>query len=158
MGEATADPHLETSLVKNTRKQVESHAFLPFSKLADKLDTIMVAHAIYPHITGSTPASLSQDICKDMRRQLRAFNGLLITDDLDMGAITQSPGEEECFQNALHAGNDLLLVCHEMESLTPGMIPGNFDISQILKPALSPVRFSQAQFTNVTKALNGLCG
>jgi len=151
MGGANADPHHGKSIVKNTHGEIESCDLLPFRELADKLDALMLAHAIYPDFTGSTPASLSDQVCQQMARQLKGFTGLLVTDDLDMGAITDHT--ENCFEAALNAGNDLLLVCHEMEKLTADMIPGDFDPNRLPKPT-SPVKFSESQFSSAAKALN----
>ena len=157
MGGADADPHEGQSIVTSAKSEIQDYDLLPFIKLAGKLDFLMITHAVYPDITGATPASLSQDVCTHMITQLRGFTGLLITDDLDMGAITSRQNPEHCFETALNAGNDLLLVCHEMARLTPDMFPYQVDANHLPRPR-TPMTFSLSQFTKKAKTLNGICG
>ncbi|HEY5742907.1 MAG TPA: glycoside hydrolase family 3 N-terminal domain-containing protein, partial [Terrimicrobiaceae bacterium] len=61
------------------------------------------------------PASLSPAIIKGLLRQEMGFDGLVMTDDLDMGAILNHYGFEETMTRGVAAGNDLLMICHRIE-------------------------------------------
>jgi beta-N-acetylhexosaminidase len=71
---------------------------------------VMVGHLIIDGFSdGDAPASLSRRAVTDVLRKELAFNGLIITDDLDMAAVRERYGKEEAFVRAAVAGNDLLL-------------------------------------------------
>ena len=71
---------------------------------------VMVGHLIIDGFSdGDAPASLSRRAVTQVLRKELAFNGLIITDDLDMAAVRERYGREEAFVRAAAAGNDLLL-------------------------------------------------
>jgi beta-N-acetylhexosaminidase len=81
------------------------------------LDAIMLAHIEFPHIDPVYPASLSPHIVtRLLRGQLGFDHHPVLTDDLDMGAITRRYGRGEDARLAIAAGCDLALICHETDS------------------------------------------
>jgi beta-N-acetylhexosaminidase len=81
------------------------------------LDAIMLAHVEFPNIDPDLPASLSPRMIRQfLRGQLGFDRHLVLTDDLDMGAIAKRYGRGEDAKLAIQAGNDLAMICHETAS------------------------------------------
>ena len=80
---------------------------------------IMVGHGHYPAFDGEKPrpASLSRTIITDLLRRELGFTGLVVTDDLDMGAISEFGSVGEAVVEAFNAGADTMLVCHNAEKM-----------------------------------------
>lgn len=90
---------------------------IPYTALMPELDAIMLAHVMFPKMDGEYPASLSKGIVTGwLREQLGFDKHLVMTDDLDMGAITKRYGRGEDVKLAISAGNDLAMICHEVGS------------------------------------------
>ena len=87
--------------------------------MANVLDSVMVCHAYYPclDLDGARPASLSGKVINGLLREELDFHGLVMTDDLDMGAILNTYGLEETLHLALAAGADLTMICHRVDQL-----------------------------------------
>ena len=85
---------------------------IPFKKaIENNAEIIMIGHLAVPEITGdNTPASLSKEIITDLLKNELGYNGLVITDALNMGAITNNYSEEELYEKAINAGVDILLM------------------------------------------------
>ena len=82
-----------------------------------ELDAIMLAHVEFPNIDPDFPASLSPRIIRRfLRDQLGFDRHLVLTDDLDMGAITTRYGRGQDVKLAIEAGNDLALICHRTDT------------------------------------------
>jgi beta-N-acetylhexosaminidase len=82
-----------------------------------ELDAIMLAHVEFPNIDPDFPASLSPRIIRRfLRDQLGFDRHLVLTDDLDMGAITQRYGRGADVKLAIEAGNDLAMICHQTDT------------------------------------------
>jgi beta-N-acetylhexosaminidase len=82
-----------------------------------ELDAIMLGHVDFPNIDPDFPASLSPRLIRRfLRDQLGFDRHLLLTDDLDMGAITQRYGRGQDVKLAIEAGNDLALICHRTDT------------------------------------------
>jgi beta-N-acetylhexosaminidase len=115
---AQVDPHNDLPKISRTKAELEAFEWKPFRALLASVDTLMVGHAVYPAIDQSgRPASLSRQLIKNIVRDEWHYPGCIITDDLDMGAIKKHYGSAKACQLAMEAGNDLLLVCHEIESV-----------------------------------------
>ena len=77
---------------------------------------IMIGHIAFPNITNdTTPASLSKTIITDILKNKLGYKGLVITDALNMKALTNNYSEEEIYTMAIHAGVDLLLMPNNPE-------------------------------------------
>jgi beta-N-acetylhexosaminidase len=85
-----------------------------FAGLLPALSAVMVGHGHYPAFDGETPqpATLSPAIVGGLLRQQLGFAGVVVTDDLEMGAVGAVGGFESAVVRAFNAGADLLLVCH----------------------------------------------
>ncbi len=113
---AAVDPHHELPVVARSREQLEETEWKAFKALAPELDSMMVGHANYPALDDSGyPSSLSRKIIHDLLRKEWGYQGVVISDDLDMGAIVGHYGLAESVTRAVEAGNDLVLLCHRPE-------------------------------------------
>ncbi|MBO5992508.1 MAG: hypothetical protein J6P76_00070, partial [Acidaminococcaceae bacterium] len=91
---------------------------LPFRHIIDQYPhhqfMVMAGHILYPAFDTKTP-SLSPVILKQMLRNQLGYQGIVITDDLDMGAVSEGYKPEEIGIAAIQAGTDILLSCHDPE-------------------------------------------
>jgi beta-N-acetylhexosaminidase len=82
------------------------------------VDSMMICHAWYPSLEAKkTAASLSHRVVTQLLREEIGFGGLVMTDDLDMGAILNEYGLEETIRLAIRAGNDLAMICHRLAAV-----------------------------------------
>ncbi len=109
------DPHWELPVVRRTREELEATEWRPYCDLLAQLDSIMVGHAAYPELDPSRePASLSKTLIDGILRKTWNYQGCVISDDLDMGAIVNRGDFSTSVRQAVEAGNDLLLLCHRL--------------------------------------------
>jgi beta-N-acetylhexosaminidase len=111
LGAATVDPHFAMPRIDRLKRQLQQEDAIPFVRLFDHVDMIMIAHAHYPGLGDEkpTPASLSSRVVDGFLRKKLGYKGLTITDDLTMGAVTSVGLTPEVFLRAFEAGNDFLL-------------------------------------------------
>ncbi|MEI6562167.1 MAG: glycoside hydrolase family 3 N-terminal domain-containing protein [Verrucomicrobiota bacterium] len=115
---APIDAHHELPQIDLSRAEMDAHELAVFRHFADKIDSMMIGHAYYPALDASgTPTSLSRAVVAGMLRQEMGFGGLIMTDDLDMGAILNHYGLEETIRLAITAGNDLAMICHQIPNV-----------------------------------------
>jgi beta-N-acetylhexosaminidase len=107
-GRATADSHLELPVVTASRAELERIDFATFRACAD-LPAAMSAHVVYEAIDPAQPASTSARVIADVVRGAIGFDGLLMSDDLGMKALSGSMAERT--RAVLAAGCDVALVC-----------------------------------------------
>ena len=113
---APLDAHHELPLINLTREDWETHELAVFRHFADRVDSMMIGHAMVPAFEkADVPSSLSKAVITDLLRGELGFRGLVMTDDLDMGAILNHHGLEETIRLAITAGNDLAMICHRVE-------------------------------------------
>ncbi|MFM7180420.1 MAG: glycoside hydrolase family 3 N-terminal domain-containing protein [Verrucomicrobiales bacterium] len=114
---ARVDPHDDLPSIKGDLASMNSACAAPYLALADQLAAVMTAHVLLPDIpeTAGQPASLSPAIVNGFLRNQLGFDGLVMTDDLDMGAIRNRRGLPEAAAEAILAGNDLAMICHHPE-------------------------------------------
>lgn len=112
-GRALTDPHHDLPSSPATIDELLREDIIPYTALMPELDAVMLAHVEFPDIDPDFPASLSSRIIRRfLRDQLGFDKHLVLTDDLDMGAITNRYGRGEDVKLAITAGNDLALICH----------------------------------------------
>lgn len=113
-GDTSVDSHESLPVVNKTKAQLEKRELIPFREaIKEGADMIMVAHIKYPKIDSSgKPASLSPVMIQDTLRKDLGYDGVVITDDLEMGAIEQNYGSGEAAVMALEAGADIILFGH----------------------------------------------
>lgn len=119
-GHGSADGDSETTLptVDLSLEAIQQSELPPFQQvIKEGAPMIMVAHLSVPALDATgTPASLSKPIVTDLLRKNLAFPGVIITDDLEMGAITASMSVGEAAVAAVMAGNDMMIVGHTTEN------------------------------------------
>ncbi|MDR1050656.1 MAG: hypothetical protein LBP95_06175 [Deltaproteobacteria bacterium] len=114
LGAAGRDPHAAMPSVELDKKQMQSH-LRPFKDLVEAgLPMIMTSHCLYPGAGLDKPATFAKEIPDLLRRELN-FEGLILSDDLEMGAVTTSMTPGEAALGAVLAGHDLVLVCRRRE-------------------------------------------
>ncbi len=112
---APLDAHHELPEIALSRAELDTHELAVFRYFADKIDSMMIGHGFYPSLEDTrTPSSLSRRVITDLLRGEHGFTGLVMTDDLDMGAILNHYGLEETIRLAITAGNDLAMICHRV--------------------------------------------
>lgn len=123
-GGTTADSHEGYAYVDDTLEELKSGALVPFQDGADNgLQVIMVSHIACPEVTGNnTPATLSRELVTDLLREDMGFDGLVITDALNMGAITEQYSSGEAAVAALNAGVDMLLMPADFQAAYDGVM------------------------------------
>lgn len=115
---ATIDAHHEMPRIERTRAALDDAELAVFRHFSREVDSMMTCHGFYPALDGSgIPASLSHTVITQLLRGELGFEGLIMTDDLDMGAILNHYSLADTIRLALEAGNDLAMICHRIESL-----------------------------------------
>jgi beta-N-acetylhexosaminidase len=136
---ATVDAHHDLPKIARTREQLDEEelaVFRAFTGRGDSaespaetvqtiranrpylVDSMMICHGWYPCFDQmKTPASLSREIVTNLLREEFQFEGLIMTDDLDMGAILNEYGLEEAIRLTIEAGNDWVMICHRVASI-----------------------------------------
>jgi len=112
-GAAAVDPHYQVPLIDHSLEQMEKVALPPFKAgIQAGARLVMTGHLAIPSLTGSgeMPATLSRRVSHDLLRKELGFEGVVITDAMDMGAITQGVGQIIDVVAAVRAGVDLLLL------------------------------------------------
>ena len=122
LGKSDLDPHLHLPTVNATSQEMESVHLPPFAGAIEaNVSAIMSSHAVYPALDPDMPATLSRNIVTDLLREKMSFNGLLLSDDLEMGAIAKERGLPEGAADAFEAGIDLLLICSNQPNIIDSM-------------------------------------
>lgn len=115
-GRALSDPHHDLPVSDASKEELLAEDVLPFTALMPELDAIMLSHVLFPKLDPDRPASLSPRVIRDfLRGQLGFDKHLVLTDDLDMGAIADRYPDNTDVVAALEAGNDLAMICHRIE-------------------------------------------
>jgi beta-N-acetylhexosaminidase len=110
LGPALSDPHFVLPRIDRPRKQILQEDALPFLNLVDDVPMIQMSHAHYSAFDEKpTPASLSPRVVDSFLRKKMGFEGVIITDDLTLGAISSTGLVPDLFLRAFEAGNDMLL-------------------------------------------------
>jgi len=111
-GSSVGDTHKGFVDVTNLWKPVELE---PYRLLKKRADTVMVAHVFNKNIDPKYPATLSKKTVEGLLRKKIGFKGVVITDDLQMGAITQKYSLKKTLELAINAGDDMLLFGNQLD-------------------------------------------
>ena len=114
---AGVDPHHALPVIDRTLEELEATEFVPFRALLPECDSVMVGHAWLPCFDPdrpNRPSSLSANVVNGYLRGDIGFDGLVMTDDLDMGAVLEGTSFDETIRGAILAGNDLAMICHRI--------------------------------------------
>lgn len=116
-GDTDVDSHKGLPIVYNDMNRLNEMELVPFKKaIQQNADMTMVAHILIPKLDSQYPSSLSKNVVTDLLRKKLHFNGVIITDDLTMGAILQNYKIGDAAVKAVQAGNDIALVCHGLDN------------------------------------------
>ncbi|WP_408010075.1 beta-N-acetylhexosaminidase [Pseudalkalibacillus sp. A8] len=116
-GDTDVDSHLELPVVNNELEKLRQMELVPFQNAVDQhADMTMVAHILLPELDHEYPSSLSKNVVTNILREELKFNGVVITDDMTMGAIIENYDIGEASIKAIQAGNDIVLVAHGYEN------------------------------------------
>ena len=111
-GDTAVDSHVGLPIINKTYDELKKEELVPFiNAINNDAKIIMVGHLALPKITGdNTPATLSKKIVTDILKNDLGYKGLVITDGLNMGALTKNYTDEQIYVGAINAGCDLLLM------------------------------------------------
>jgi len=110
-GDTLLDSHHDLPQVLHDRERLERVELKPFTELLSDLPSIMTAHVVYPTLDPEQPATLSPTIIQNLLRNKMGYNGVIISDDLEMAAVAARQTPYKNAIKALLAGIDLLLIC-----------------------------------------------
>jgi beta-N-acetylhexosaminidase len=165
-GPAECDPHEFLPVIDKSRCALEEE-LMPYRALMSELDSVLVCHANYCAFDPENPrlpASLSSNIIQILLRREMRFGGLVITDDLDMGAILREVTFKEAIQGAIKAGNDMVMICHRLEMVEEAKrhieaLPDKIvyealkSVETTKKRLSTPSLFSMDRFTEINEAI-----
>lgn len=117
-GDTSVDSHLELPVVNKSISELEKLELIPFRHAVNNgADMVMIAHLLLPKIDSNFPSSLSKVIITDLLRNEIGFNGVIITDDMTMEAITGNFEIGEAAVTSVKAGSDIIMVAHNYEKI-----------------------------------------
>ena len=120
IGKSKIDPHKEISVVEDSKAILEAEDLPPFRRVIREHDNsrfmVMVGHLLYDALDPVNSASLSPAVMTGLLRNELGFSGVVITDDLEMGAIKNHTDLPSLGVQMIKAGGDIALVCHNYES------------------------------------------
>jgi beta-N-acetylhexosaminidase len=165
---ATSDAHFQLPKIDRTREELDLNELAVFRQFVRDVDSMMICHAWYPCFEPQpTPATVSRRIVTELLRNEFGFDGLIMTDDLDMGAILTGYRLDDTIRLCLEAGNDMMMICHRVPEIeTVQRILGTLPSDQIeraqqnilnFKKKLSPPnKFSEAAFRKINDEIRNL--
>ncbi len=117
IGKGRVDSHVDSSSIDVAKEVLMTEDIIPFKTIIDENDPndyfILVSHLKYLALDEEYPASLSSKIMTDLLRNELGYKGIIITDDMEMGAVANHNDFRSIGVNAVKAGADIVLVCHE---------------------------------------------
>ncbi len=179
---AKSDAHFELPRIDRTREELDANELAVFRAFIGRdgalrrpdapagrpyhvVDGMMICHGWYPCLEKEkTPASLSRRVITDLLRNEFGFDGLVMTDDLDMGAILNGYALQDTIRLAIEAGNDLVMICHRipeienvrkiLETLPREQIDRALkSVAKFKKTMKQPHEFSEAAFRKIDKEI-----
>lgn len=141
LGGSRVDSHRRLPVVTHTWQEIFQKDLVPFMDLmfhrpGERLRSVMVSHAAFPDISEflqdlfrqegdpptiqglhQFPATISGNVTTRLLRQILKFDGLVITDDMEMGAVVQTLTVPEACLRAIEAGSDMVLICEREENV-----------------------------------------
>jgi beta-N-acetylhexosaminidase len=122
-GDTDVDSHIGLPAIRADYSRLDSVELVPFRAGIDAgAKVVMSAHIAFPAFTGDAPATLSASMLTGVLRDSLKFNGLVVTDALQMGAIVAKYGAGEAAVRAFEAGSDLLLMPADPDSAIASML------------------------------------
>lgn len=117
IGKVKTDPHIDGDSVNSTKDQLIQQDLKPFENLIKSENNqkmlIMVSNVTFPALDPNLPACVSKPIMTDLLRNTFGYQGLILSDDMEMGAMAKHYAFADMGVMAVKAGADMVLVCHE---------------------------------------------
>jgi beta-N-acetylhexosaminidase len=154
LGGATLDPHKVLPVVDRSLEELRGVDLVPFTAaIRAGVAGVMTSHTVYPQLDPDQPATLSSRILGGVLRDELGYDGMVVTDDLEMGAIENDGTVADAALVAFKAGADMLLICHEH----PKIIAAYVLLSKAVGGEISEerVRKSLARIGEVRKRFTG---
>lgn len=112
-GDTSVDSHIGLPIVNNDLDRLQSFELIPFAKAIENgADMVMIAHILLPMVDKENPSSMSKAVITDILRNNLKFNGVVITDEMTMGAIAKNYNIGKAAVKSVNAGTDIILVGH----------------------------------------------
>jgi beta-N-acetylhexosaminidase len=119
LGEGRLDSHHELPAIEKPLKKLWAEDLLPYRVLHAQMRLLMISHAAYPQVTKDrTPASLSNIWITDILRKRIGYRSLVVSDDLEMGAVLSAAPIGKAAVEFVRAGGDLCLICHREDNVS----------------------------------------
>ena len=149
-GDALVDPHLDLPVFTGTMERLESAELVPFAAaIAAGVPLVMTAHILLPRIDSERPASLSRTMLDGVLRRHMGFRGVILADDLGMGAIARRFGPGEAAVESLRAGTDIAMLCHDWPAVAPAIAA--------VKRAYDEGRFDETEWRASQERIERVC-
>lgn len=138
-GDTAQDSHQELPRLQHARQRLDEVELVPFRAWRDAgLASVMTAHVVFEPLDPAYPATMSRKVLQGILRDQLGYDGLVVTDDLEMKAIADNYGYEEAVRLGLEAGVDNFLCCHTaaiahrlIESVSRGVRSGTVDEARL---------------------------
>ena len=186
---ATSDAHFQLPRIDRSREELDQNELAVFRRFIGRggspnrpkaievnrphlgggiVDSMMICHAWYPCFERQpTPATVSRRIVTELLRNEFAFDGLIMTDDLDMGAILTGYRLDDTIRLCLEAGNDIMMLCHRVPEIETvrrilGALPSDQieraqrQIADFKKNLSPPQKFSESAFQEINREIADL--
>lgn len=147
-GDTDVDSHHDLPLITHSRQRLDSIELMPFKILAEQgVSSIMVAHLQVNALdnTPNTPTTLSSKVVNGILKQQWHYQGLILTDALEMQGVAQHYGPGEAAARALAAGNDVLLLPADLEAAIAAigtwLEQGKLDQNQVNNSVMKVLRW-----------------
>lgn len=115
-GDTTVDSHIGLPVIERDKEHLYEVELQPFIRAIEHdVEMIMVAHILFPHLDSDAPSTFSKPIITDILRNELGYDGVVITDDMTMGAIVEHYDIAEAALASVQAGTDIVMVCHDDE-------------------------------------------
>ncbi|ALC87557.1 beta-hexosaminidase [Bacillus sp. FJAT-22090] len=113
-GDTAVDSHKELPIIQKSLEELQALELIPFNDaIKNGADVVMVGHILMPKIDPTYPSSMSYVLITNILREKLKFEGVVITDDMTMGAILDNYKIGEAAVEAVKAGNDIVLIAHD---------------------------------------------
>ena len=142
-GDTDRDSHLELPVVHKNRTELDAVELVPFrAAIAEDVPMLMTAHVLYPALDRERPATLSPTILQGLLRGELGYRGIIVSDDLEMRALSDDCAVPDAAIASLAAGCDWLLICNDFENtvrtaerLEAAIAAGELDAGQLRERA-----------------------
>lgn len=147
LGEGKLDSHHELPAIEKSLKKLWTEDLLPYRVLRAQMRLLMISHAAYPQVTKNrTPASLSKIWITDILRKRIGYRNLVVSDDLEMGAVLSAAPIGTAAVEFIRASGNLCLICHREDYIMQAY-------EELVKTAESDSKFGRSAAASVKRVL-----